>query len=165
MTQRYFILLFLCFSLLGTACTPGEKVRPQVATKADQVSLMLAEAADRASTALETLAAVEQRRSPDISVGPILNAPEELMRAVTISWTGPVEPVTRMLADRASYVFNTIGSPPPVPIVVNVDVENKPVVDVLRSIGLQMGVRADVRVDAARRLIEIQYAPSTGVGQ
>ncbi|HTK83903.1 MAG TPA: DotD/TraH family lipoprotein [Patescibacteria group bacterium] len=138
---------------------------PQIATQPDKVSAMLAQAADRASTSLQTLAAVEQARSPGIAVAPIDNAPPELRRAVTVSWTGPVEPVTRMLADRASYVFQTLGDPPPVAAVVSLNVENKPVIEVLRDIGLQMGMRGDVRVDAQRKIVEIHYAPDAGVGE
>ena len=125
---------------------------------------MLADAADRASTALETLAAVEQARSPGIAVGPTDNVPGELRRAITVNWVGPVEPITKKLSDRAGYTFQILGNPPPVPLVVSVDVENKPVIDVLRSIGLQLGMRADIRVDATRRMVEVQYAPNTGVG-
>lgn len=145
------------------ACSPPVN-KPQIAASPDKVSAMLADAADRASTALETLAAVEQARSPGVAVGPIENAPPELMRAITVNWVGPVEPITKTMADRAGYTFQTIGNPPPVPVVVSVDVENKPVIDVLRSIGLQLGMRADVKVDANNHLVEIDYAPNTGVG-
>lgn len=149
------------------ACTPGQPLfnrTPQVAAAPDKVSAQLAEAADRASVALETLAAVEQARSPGIAVAPIENAPPELRRAITVNWVGPVEQVTKTLADRAGYSFNTIGNVPVTPVVVSLDVENKPVIDVLRNIGLQLGMRADIRVDGTRRVVEIQYAPNPGVG-
>lgn len=162
---RILSLSGLAVIVLMTGCS-ADKIEgnPQVVASPDKVSLMLAEAADRASVAIETLAAVEQARSPDIAVGPIQNAPPELRRAVTVNWVGPVEPLAKMMADRAGYMFQVIGSPPPVPVVVSVDSENKPVIDVLRSVGLQLGVRADIRVDATRKLVEIQYAPATGVG-
>ena len=70
-----------------------------------------------------------------------------------------------MNAFDAGYAFQTIGMPPPVPVVVSIDVDNKPVIDVLRSIGLQLGVRGDVRVDGRRKMVEIHYAPSTGIGE
>lgn len=146
------------------ACSYQPVNKPQIAAQPDKVSAMLADAADRASVALETLAAVEQSRSPGVAVGPIENAPPELRRAVTVNWVGPVEPVTKTMADRAGYMFQVIGNPPPVAIVVSIDVENKPVIDVLRSIGLQLGVRGDIKVDGSRRLVEIHYAPNTGVG-
>lgn len=153
--------LFLVF-LAG--CSQSPKTNPQLVAAPDKASMMLADAADRASQALETLAAVEQSRSPEVAVAPITDAPPELRRALTLSWVGPVEPAVRMMADRAGYNFQTIGHPPPVPLVVSVDVTNMPVIDVLRSVGLQLGMRADIKVDAGRKMIEVHYAPNMGAG-
>ncbi len=125
---------------------------------------MLAEAADKASNSLQTLAAIEQTRSSGVSVQPIVNAPEELSRAITLTWVGPPEQILRKLADRASYNFVTLGNRPPVPAVVSIDVQNKPVIEVLRDVGLQLGVRGDVKVDSQAQIIELHYAPITGVG-
>lgn len=161
-TERLLALAVLV--LLVAACTQKPEPHPQLVATPDKVSLMLAEAADRASTALETLASVEQARSPGVAVGPISDAPDELQRAITVNWVGPVEPIAKKLADRAGYMFQPVGSAPPVPVVVSVDVENKPVIDVLRSVGLQLGMRADIRVDGNRRIVEIHYAPNTGAG-
>lgn len=166
MIRLYRVLTLVFAAGILVSCTQTElrADNPQLVASPDRVSAMLAEAADRASVALETLAAVEQARTPDIAVGPISDVPPELDRAVTINWIGPVEPIAQKLADRAGYAFQAIGNPPPVPIVVSLDVENKPVIDVLRSIGLQLGLRADVRVDGERQMVEIHYAPNTGVG-
>ena len=150
------------------ACTPVKKYEerdPQIVTSPDKVSLMLAEAADKASDALETLAAVEQSRSPAVSVQLIHNASPELVRAMTITWIGPPEQLLKKLADRASYTFITVGDKPPSPLIVNVDVENQPVIDILRDVGLQLGVRGDVKVDSIRRMVELHYAPVTGIGR
>lgn len=161
--------VFLTAALTGlcavalASCGPPKR-NPQVVASPDKVSLMLAEAADKASNSLETLAAIEQARSPGVAVQPIHNAPDELNRAMTITWVGPPEQVLRRLADRASYNFVTLGNRPPVPLVVNVDVQNMPVIEILRDIGLQLGVRADVKVDSTRQMIELHYAPVTGVG-
>lgn len=173
MTQfkKSFSTILLALTGLGLlgACTPGSlmdnKRDPQVVASPDRVSLMLAEAADKASDALQTLAAVEQSRAPAVAVQPIHNAPPELMRAMTITWYGPAEGLVRKLADRASYTFLAVGDKPPVPITVSIDVENQPVIDTLRDVGLQLGVRADVKVDSTRRMVEIHYAPVTGLGR
>ena len=157
-------IVCLCILLPLTGCTKPYRSDPQVASQPDKVSAMLADAADRASVALETLAAVEQARTPAIAVGPIENAPDELQRSITVNWVGPVEPIAQKLADRAGYLFQTIGTPPAVPVVISIDVENKPVIDVLRSVGLQLGSRADVKVDGTRRMVEIHYAPIDGAG-
>jgi defect-in-organelle-trafficking protein DotD len=161
---RFFVLVMAVAGL--SACADGymSPDNPQIVAQPDKASMMLAEAADRASVSLETLAAVEQHRSPGVAVAPIDDAPDEMNRAVTLSWAGPVEPVAKTLADRVGYRFRTIGTPPPVALVVQVDVENTPVIDVLRSIGLQLGVRADVRADGERKMIEIHYAPNSGIG-
>lgn len=146
-----------------SACSPVDKsYNPQIVASPDKAAMMIADAADRASVALETLAAVEQARSPDIAVAPISDAPAELQRAMTINWVGPVEPIGKTLANRAGYDFIVVGDAPPVPVVVSVDEENRPIIDILRSVGLQLGRRADVKVDAARRVVEIHYAPVTG---
>jgi defect-in-organelle-trafficking protein DotD len=149
----------------GTSVQPFSGDSPQLVAAPDSVSAMLADAADRASKSLETLAAVEYARAPGVPISPISEAPPELRRSITVNWVGPVEPITKMLSDRASYNFLVIGNNPPVPIVVSVDVQNRPVVDVMRDIGLQLGKRADLKVDAEKRVVEISYAPATGVLQ
>lgn len=161
------LTLLLLLGVSISACSGQySKIRdPQVVASPDRVSLMLAEAADKASNALQTLAAVEQSRSPAVAMQPIHNAPSELKRAMTITWYGPAEQLVKKLADRASYTFLAVGDKPPVPLTVNIDVENEPVIDILRDVGLQFGVRADVKVDSTRRMIEIHYAPVTGLGR
>ncbi len=152
----------LAMAMLLSACQ-GQIVRedPQVVVEPQRTDLMLADAADRATKALETLATIENARAGGVGDAGIPNAPTELRRSITLAWNGPIEPVTRMLADRASYVFQTVGDPPVTPILVNVDVRGQQLVTVLRSIGLQMGTRGTLKVDPNRRVIEISYAPVT----
>lgn len=163
-----FFVFAVTVSILLTGCAPDFAVtterRPQLVASPDKATMMLAEAADKASLAAETLAAVEQARTPEAAITPVSNVPPKLSRAITVNWVGPVEPIARQLSDRASYKFLTVGNAPPVPIVVSLDIENMPIVDALRSIGLQLGPRADVKVDAGREIIEIHYAPSTSSG-
>lgn len=160
-------LSLVVMALTVSACSgvvQNKYEEPQIVAAPDTVTAMLATAADRASNALQTLAAIESNRTPATNVGPIGNAPVELRRAITVNWIGPAEPIAKTLADRASYEFLAIGTPPPVPIVVSIDAENRSVINVLRDIGLQLGSRADVKVDSQRRIVEIHYTPNTGVG-
>lgn len=158
-------MLVPCLAAVLALSACGEKpFSPQIVASPDKASMLLAQAADRASVALETLAAVEQSRTPDIAVAPIADAPPELRRAMTVNWVGPVEPLAKTLADRAGYGFSTVGEAPPVDIVVSVDAENRPVIDILRSVGLQLGQRADLKVDGTRRIIEVHYVPVGGTG-
>ncbi len=166
-----FCVLFSIFIVTGcgsitksTRSSDFSASTPQLVASPDSVSAMLADAADRASKALETLAAVEYSKTSDISIAPISNAPVELRRAITVNWVGPVEIITKKMADRAGYRFVVLGAHPPVPTVVSINVENKPVIDVLRDIGLQLGLRGNVNVDSVLRIVEIYYPSNVGVG-
>ena len=164
MLRSPIFLMLACAVFALAGCEKPIRPKPQVAAQPDKVSLMLAEAAEKTSSAMETLAAVEQARSPEVAIQPINNAPPELMRAMTVDWAGSVEPITKTLAERAGYNFAVVGTTPPVPVVVTLDVENQPVIEILRSVGLQLGLRGNIRVDARNRVVEIHYAPVTGVG-
>ena len=148
-------------SLLVSACAQNfTNTNNQLAVEPDRVALQLASAVDRASTALQTLAAVEQKRTPADSVMALPNAPQQLMRTVTLDWTGPIEPLVRQLADRAGYRYMVQGDEPAGDVVINVTAVEKPVIEVLRDVGLQAGRRANVVVDGERQVIEVAYASS-----
>lgn len=169
MSRKIFALPLLIGLTFVSGCSSTQSVKfsggnPQIVASPDKVSAMLAESADRASNALEALAAVERAKTPTPSLSPVDNVPQELARAVTVNWVGPIEPIAKTLADRAGYGFRVMGSTPAVPVVVSVDVENARVVDALRDVGLQLGMRGDVKVDARSRMVEIHYAPNAGLG-
>ena len=161
MNRKSSFLLAAALSCMLTACA-GYKVDQQLVAEPDPVGLRLAAAVDRASAALQTLASVEQARNPGVSVQAVPNAPQELRRTVSIDWVGPIEPLTRSLADRAGYQVQINGDRPPVPVVVSVQAREKSVVEVLRDLGLQAGQRADIIVDPDRRIVELNYAPVSG---
>lgn len=159
------ILPVLIVTLGLVACQSGvTREDPNLVASPDRTDAMLADAADRATKALESLASIEKAKHPGQGDAAIPNAPTELRRSVTMSWTGPVEPVAKMLADRASYGFQTIGDPPPTQPIVTLDARAEPVITVLRSVGLQLGTRGTLKVDPNRRVIEIEYAPNIGAG-
>lgn len=151
------ILAFIAFLPAGCAWQP-EFARPQVVAEPNSVDVMIADAADRATLALETLAEIENAQSPVKPVAIVPNAPQELQRALTLEWTGPAEPLVADLARKAGYTYQAIGETPPVPLIVNVRATNQPLIEILRNIGLQMGSRADLKVNGETRMMEIHYA-------
>lgn len=169
---KFLTAALLASAFLLSACTgfgPGSGMRdaakgakPQIVAEPDQTSLMIADAADRATRALESLAAVEQVRTPGAAQAAAMlpNAPAELQRAVTFTWSGPAEDVARDMAARAGYTFRTIGDQPVTPILVSMNIYNEPMIEVFRDLGLQMGTRADLKLDANRRTVEIIYSPT-----
>ena len=142
-----------------TACENNGLTVTPVATEPDLVSTRIAQAAEKASEALNTISGIEQQRSPAAPPAPDYNGvPPNMMQPITIKWTGPIEQITQTLATRAGLRFRTKGRMPPVPLTVNVDVYQQPLIDVLRNIGLQAGRRADLNVDGQGGVIEIRYA-------
>lgn len=162
MTRKASLFFAFAFSAATAACTLPHMTDQQLAVDPDPVALRLAAAVDRASTALQTLASVEQARNPGVSIEEARNAPQELRRTVSVDWTGPIEPLTRSLADRAGYQMVVNGDKPPAPVVISVKANEKSVVEILRDVGLQAGQRADIAVDPDRRIVELNYAPISG---
>jgi defect-in-organelle-trafficking protein DotD len=155
-------MVMLCAVTLLAACegTNTTSVTP-IATEPDIVTAKLAQAADKASHALDTISGIEQQRAPATpAIEDYTNAPPNLTQPITIRWSGPIEKVAKVLADRAGYRFRTKGSAPPVPLSVNIDVYQQPLIHVLRDLGLQAGQRADLAVDAQSGVVEIRYAPA-----
>lgn len=153
-----YLILWGLISLMG--CHQDIAVTP-VATEPDIVTIKLAQAADKASAALDSIAGIEQQRNPEIK--PIENyagAPPNLMQPVTLRWSGPIEQVTLALAGKAGLRFHVKGNVPAVPLTVNVDAYQQPLLHVLRDIGLQAGHRADLAVDTVSGVIEVRYAPA-----
>jgi defect-in-organelle-trafficking protein DotD len=168
--SKFHILKSLCGVVLMcamlSACSSMPKSfsnnAPQVVAAPDAVSARLAEAADKASSALQALAAVESSRAQQPAISAVENAPRELMRAMTVNWVGPVEPILKSLADRAGYKFQGFGVRPPNAVVVSVDAENQPIIEIMRGIGLQVGNRANVKVNAKTQSVELHYASING---
>jgi defect in organelle trafficking protein DotD len=139
--------------VVGSSTTP-------VATEPDLVSTRIAQAAERASKALDTISGIEQERAPHMPAEDnYSSAPPALMQAITIKWSGPIDQVAKMLSDKAGMKFQSIGSRSGVPVVVSLDVYQKPLIEVLKDIGLQAGRRADISVNSVSNTIEIRYAP------
>lgn len=155
---RFLPLTSLMVLLVALTACSRNAPHPQLVAEPDQVTLRLAQAADRAANALDTLASIEQVRTPTDLPPLAAGAPAELRRSVTVNWYGNVEPLLKMLADRASYRFLITGNKPENALIVTINVRNQPVIETLRDVGLQMGTRAQVKVDAAQQVIELNYA-------
>ena len=165
MSKKLSSLCALTASLWLAACAPTgnyARVENQLVAEPDPIALRLTTAVDKASTALQTLARVEQAKHPEFAVMTVPDAPIEMKRTVSLAWHGPIEPVVRRLAERSGFRFVSMGDKPPVPVIVAINATHKPIVEILRDVGLQAGTRADVVVDEERRVVEVSYAPITG---
>ena len=164
MTIRKNVLTTSVALFLLAGCSSGwdrPNVKP-VATEPDIVSVKLAQAADKASRALDDIANIEQQQNPTAS--PIQNTDADalpaLMQPVSLRWSGPIELVGRTLAERAGMRFRVKGNQPAVPLVVNVDAYQQPILHILRDVGLQAGSRADLAINQNEGVVEVRYAAS-----
>ena len=139
--------------------TSQRELKP-MAAEPDIVTIKLAQAADKASKALDDIATIEQQKNPAVPPMPddYLNAAPNMMQPVSLRWSGPLEQVTRTLAERAGLRFRVKGSQPATPVVVTVDAYQQPILHILRDIGLQAGSRADLAIDQTEGVVEVRYA-------
>ena len=155
-------LVLACIMLSATGCSrfpwEGGSPHPVVATP-DSVAVKLADAADKAANALQSLSAVEQVRTPAPTAPAGPTPTDGLENRMSVDWTGPVEPLLTRLAARSAYTFRAIGQAPAVPMTVKVDTKNQPVYETLRDVGLQLGSRGSLVVDASRQTVELNYGP------
>jgi defect in organelle trafficking protein DotD len=150
---------FFLLAVILTGCSGASYIKgnPQLVAEPDKVSALLADAADRASTSLEKLAAIEAQKNQQAPMPQITDVPRELHRGITVSWIGPAEPILQKLSDRVSYNFMVYGQETPNPLIVSIDAENQPIIEVLKSIGLQLGSEADLHVNAETQTVELRY--------
>ena len=145
---------------MSSSSAPSQPATSAIAAEPDVVTVKLAQAADKASAALDSIANIEQQKNP--SIGPMSDdfggASPSMMQPVTIRWTGPIEQISRVLAERAGMRFRVRGRQPAAPLTVTVDAYQEPIIQVLRDVGLQAGARADLAIDQNEGVVEVRYA-------
>jgi len=90
------------------------------------------------------------------AAGPVL--PGELQKVVTFTWAGSLEDGVRQLAGNVGYAVAVVPAPPgQAPAAVSVATGPVPAIQAFQALGDAAGARATVRVDPARRQVEVQY--------
>ena len=133
--------------LLAGACPAPRETPP------DPAEIRLTEAAVRAEAALAALA-----RGADPAPVPRI-VPEPLLGRVTVDWTGPLETLAALLAERAGYAFATAGPRPARPPVAELRADRMPLILAFRDLGLQAGSAAALTVDAERGRVQLDWLP------
>ena len=84
--------------------------------------------------------------------------PGELQKVVTFTWAGSLEDGVRQLAGNVGYAVALVPAPPgQTPAAVSVATGPVPVIQAFQALGEAAGARATVRVDPARRRVEVLY--------
>jgi defect in organelle trafficking protein DotD len=162
-----FLLAALCVSVVACEDAPpmNPTLLPVYATPVDPdpVGLRLAQAAERATQAQNKMAQIESFRTPlPQQEGLGLSMPG-LNQVTSLTWSGPIEQITRTLAEMGGLTFKKTGKEPPLPLVVNVEAHQESIGKILQDIGAQAGRRADLIIDPKNGTLDLHYAPTDGL--
>ena len=155
--RRAACVAVLMIALSGCVGAGGDQAE---APSLDRAEALLMEAALRAETALTRLSQLEGNPSGGGAVPRIV--PAGLLKRIDFEWVGAVEEAVRELAGVAGYGFEMAGARPARPVMVEVRSKDRPVIMILRDVGLQAGSVAALTVDAERALVVLDW---TGGGK
>lgn len=123
-----------------------------------EAEAQIAEAATAVGQSLQELSAVQMTVHPPTSL-PKPYDPNAIgmSKLASISWTGPVEPVLRKIAQTTQYQLRVIGKKPILPVLISVNMHNQPIATILRNITYQIVMKANIAVYPKSRTIELRY--------
>ncbi len=158
MKNKYTMLFMVAICLLS-ACTTTLFKKPPYNHPSDDASIKLAEAANSVSDSMLTMARVEKTVSPPSTdnVKTIPNSPSLETRA-SVDWSGPIGELTEKIAKAARYKMRVLGTPPAIPVLISLDVNNQSLASILRNIDYQAGKKASLHVYPKLKVIELRYA-------
>ncbi len=114
------------------------------------VDASLAEAGERVSADLALLTGSTQSRENITPQG-------ALARTMSLDFDGPVTQALEKICARSGFTLSVVGAPGPVPVIVHVHARDKPLLHILRDIGLQTGPYERLRVVEQARLVELVW--------
>lgn len=137
-----------------------EKSAPLNASDAD-AQAQVANAATSASGSLEELSAIDLANT-SLKAKHRIKKPWRgtyigMSQRGSIDWNGPVEPIVKKIADVSGYHVHVLGTRPPIPVLVNLNMNNDTMADMLRNVMYQVHNKATIAVYPKTRRIELRY--------
>jgi len=158
-----------CLAALGlTACGPSNHnymLLKYVTTDSAPVQAVdknaqaqIASAASSVSQNIQNLNEMSLATHKHVQMPTPVNAAHVGMaQVVSVSWHGPVQPLLKQVAQGSHYKLRVLGTAPSIPLLVNVNAENKTLADVLRDATFQVAKEATVKLYPKQRIIELRY--------
>ncbi|OGT48796.1 MAG: hypothetical protein A3E82_08270 [Gammaproteobacteria bacterium RIFCSPHIGHO2_12_FULL_38_11] len=166
-TWKLILLPSLLFLL--TSCSSGKKIvdlnlqylpahSVPVETTNQEAQAQIAEAATAVGQSLQELSAVQMTVHPPQKLQKPFNPKAiGMSKLASVSWTGPVKPLLKKIAQATNYKLRVIGREPNLPVLVSIDVNNKPIADILRNVMYQVVMKANIAVYPKSHTIELRY--------
>ena len=151
------LLSALAMALLIAGCTEFPNVGTDVATTGmPNTEIALRDSMRLVDAEMGKLGGLAPAPAPSAAASPVL--PGELQKVVTFTWAGSLEDGVRQLAGNVGYAVALVPAPPgQAPAAVSVATGPVPVIQAFQALGDAAGARATVRVDPARRQVEVLY--------
>ena len=152
------LLSALAMALFIAGCTEFPNVGTDVATTGmPNTETALRDSMRLVDAEMGKLGGLAPAPAPSAAAaGPVV--PGELQKVVTFTWAGTLEDGVRQLAGNVGYAVAVIPAPPgQAPAAVSVATGPVPVIQAFQALGDAASARATVRVDPARRQVEVLY--------
>lgn len=135
---------------------PVDRVPAQITD--EQAQAQVAEAATAVGRSLQELSAVRMTTHPPQKLSAPFNPQVIGMgKVASVSWTGPVEPILKQIAQATHYQLRVIGKEPSLPVLVSLDIHNQPIANILRNITYQVVMKANIALYPKSHTIELRY--------
>ncbi|MDE0256044.1 MAG: DotD/TraH family lipoprotein [Rhodospirillaceae bacterium] len=150
-------------SLASASCADGGASWTK-GNRDSEIDRELRAAMKRAAEASAAVAGLEIAAATDLPApGPAPRArdlPRELRTRISVDWTGPMEPLAKVVAEAVGYRFDSSGPRSATPLMISIHRIDEPAWRVLRDIGISAGASAALVVDARAKRIEFRRAGS-----
>lgn len=135
---------------------PVDRVPAQITDH--QAQAQVAEAATAVGRSLQELSAVQMTVHPPQKLAAPFNPQVIGMgKLASVSWTGPVEPILKKIAQATHYQLRVIGQRPNLPVLVSLEIHNQSIADILRDITYQVVLKANIALYPKSHTIELRY--------
>lgn len=154
------LVVFAVLSSLTAGCSStGSKLPPP---RPDPALEALQRSAREIQASWNAIGALDKGANPDAQQ--VINEDQGvfgpgLSKLITLRYSGDLRAATVELSNAAQAVFQETGMRPPTAIPIHIEVENKPIGQVLRDIGYQAGRRAGIRLGerGGKEVVELIY--------
>ncbi len=152
------IVMIFLISALTAGCHATFK-KPPMNNPSDDAAITLAEAAVSVSDSMLEMAKIEkviipQNKDNTLTIPNAYN----LQARASVDWSGPIEELVARIAKAAHFKIRILGTPPAVPVLINLSVKDQSLAEILRNIDYQAAKKADIYVYPNSQVVELRYA-------
>jgi len=147
-------IVFICLVLtLACGCAQKKVVKKKV-VQPDPALKKIESAAKDIQSELEKLSKMRMSYKQVKAFEAPKTGP--LAKKMTLTWSGPLRDVLKVVSNRIGYSFRVTGEAPASPVLVTIDKTDATAFTVLEDIGWKAG-RHNVNVDAGKRIVQLTY--------